>query len=243
MIVDCISDLHGHYPKLEGGDLLIIGGDLTTREKLEEYLQFSVWLDDQSYKKKFVIAGNHDNRLAKIDGFSLSMLLGNCSYLCDSGTEFSYFIDGFPKDDEGFLPSGHRTLKIWGCPWTKRFPSMNPKTMAFTVDTEEELEEKFAKIPEDIDILMTHSPPYGLLDHIYDHFNAPNYWFGSQSLRKRIADLKSLKLLVCGHIHEGYGEISDFYFNTEENQQFTIVNASHVNEYYEPVNKPIRIEI
>ncbi len=31
MIIDCISDLHGYYPKLEGGDLLIVAGDLTAR--------------------------------------------------------------------------------------------------------------------------------------------------------------------------------------------------------------------
>ena len=26
IIIDCIGCLHGHYPKLEGGDLLIITG-------------------------------------------------------------------------------------------------------------------------------------------------------------------------------------------------------------------------
>ena len=36
MIIDCISDLHGFFPKLEGGDLLIIAGDLTARDKPEE---------------------------------------------------------------------------------------------------------------------------------------------------------------------------------------------------------------
>jgi hypothetical protein len=33
MIIDCIADLHGHYPKLDGGDLLIICGDLTARDQ------------------------------------------------------------------------------------------------------------------------------------------------------------------------------------------------------------------
>ena len=38
MIVDRISDLHGHYPQLEGGDLLIVAGDLTARaNKIEGY--------------------------------------------------------------------------------------------------------------------------------------------------------------------------------------------------------------
>jgi Icc-related predicted phosphoesterase len=32
MIIDCISDLHGAQPKLEGGDLLIVAGDLTARD-------------------------------------------------------------------------------------------------------------------------------------------------------------------------------------------------------------------
>lgn len=35
MIIDCIADLHSHYPKLDGGDLLIVAGDLTDRDSLE----------------------------------------------------------------------------------------------------------------------------------------------------------------------------------------------------------------
>ena len=41
MIIDCLSDLHGHYPSLDGGDLLIVAGDLTARDKLEEHYEFS----------------------------------------------------------------------------------------------------------------------------------------------------------------------------------------------------------
>jgi hypothetical protein len=36
MDVTCISDLHGYLPKLEGGDLLIIAGDMTARDTEEE---------------------------------------------------------------------------------------------------------------------------------------------------------------------------------------------------------------
>lgn len=51
MIIDCIADLHGHYPKLEGGDLLIVAGDLTARDTLDEHINFSQWLEKQYYKK------------------------------------------------------------------------------------------------------------------------------------------------------------------------------------------------
>lgn len=37
MIIDCISDLHGYYPELGGGDLLIVAGDLTARDTPEEH--------------------------------------------------------------------------------------------------------------------------------------------------------------------------------------------------------------
>lgn len=60
MIIDCISDLHGHFPSLEGGDLLIIAGDLTATHTPQELYQFNDWVKVQDYKKKVLIAGNHD---------------------------------------------------------------------------------------------------------------------------------------------------------------------------------------
>jgi len=55
MIVDFIGCLHGHYPKLEGGDLLIVTGDLTSRHSDREFQLFAIWLSRQSYRKKIFI--------------------------------------------------------------------------------------------------------------------------------------------------------------------------------------------
>jgi len=206
MIIDCISDLHGYFPKLERGDLLIVAGDLTGRDLPEERLLFLQWLSKQNYRKKIWIAGNHDNSLVDIKFSKLRE--DSAEYLCDSGTEF-----------EG--------LKIWGSPWTKTFLDMNPECKAFTVDTEEELAEKWALIPHDVDILITHGPPHGILDAK----------LGSKSLRRIMGRVKP-KLWVCGHIHEGFGEIKD---ESLKGVSYHFVNCSHVNEYYEPVNKPIRV--
>ena len=236
MIIDCISDLHGHYPQLEGGDLLIVAGDLTAREFSTDYLEFFVWIAKQKHKKKIVIAGNHDLWVER-EGEIFSSII-DFDYLCDSGTQFEYYDERFPEEDGKFLPSGRRTLKIWGSPWTKRFEGMNPKCMAFTVDTDEELAEKWAMIPDDVDVLVTHCPPYGY----YDSVNYVTKWgsrqehTGSKSLREHCMGRVKPSLHVFGHIHEWGGRMMDSTITK-------FVNASHVNEYYEPVNKPVRVEL
>lgn len=216
MIIDVCSDLHGYYPELQGGDLLIVAGDLTARDLPHERYRFLQWLAEQEYRKKIWIAGNHDNSLV---GMKFTPQRPDAAeYLCDSGTEF-----------EGF--------KVWGSPWTKTFEGMNPHCKAFTVATEEELASKFSLIPDDIDILITHSPAKGMLDKTINGYDA-----GSQSLTNRIHHMQPL-LHVFGHIHEAYGRDNCFipatkYIGTVD---CCFVNASHVNEHYQPVNKPIRI--
>lgn len=210
MKIDCISDLHGYYPKLNGGDLLLIAGDLTKRDQPQEHIEFSEWLDVQPYTKKIVVAGNHDNN---IDADLIECLKG-CYYLNDSPVRIG-------------------ELKIWGSPWTRTFEGMNPHCKAFTVDTEEELLEKWKAIPLDTNILITHSPPYGLRDLTVDGRRV-----GSKSLQMEALRLKHLKIWVVGHIHEDYGMEFDGHL-----YDCSLVNASHVNEKYQPVNAPISIEL
>ncbi len=227
MKIDCISDCHGFYPQLKGGDLLIVAGDLTGRDHYDEYCKFYDWLDHQNYKEKIFICGNHDGYIQKEDNDYLLDLtkLGydKAIYLSDSGIE----LYGFSVQ-----------LKVWGSPWTKTFPEMNPSYKAFTVDTDEELAEKWAMIPQDIDILITHSPPHGILDQVnrYNSKGKKTEHVGSLSLRNMLMSnyFTNLKLHVFGHIHEQGGKV----FETTLTK---FINASYVNEVYEPVNKPIRI--
>lgn len=223
MIIDCIADLHGHYPKLEGGDLLIVAGDLTKRDEADEYVEdFQEWLNGQDYRCKIVIAGNHDNLLRKgipffkyndkkMNSISAGVLLpiNNCIYLCDSGTEF-----------EG--------LKIWGSPWTLTFPGINPTCTAFT-GTDAEIADKMEKIPHDTDILITHGPAHLVLDKTSRGSHA-----GSGYLHGWLKYCGRPKLHVHGHIHEAYGQ-EEFFYGCQS------INCSHVNERYQPVNAPVRI--
>lgn len=227
MKIDCIADLHGHFPKLHGGDLLIVAGDLTAHDIQEEFDEFDTWLDNQKYKKKIFIAGNHDNLLVKEKprvyrkGFNKD-LHEKFEYLCDSGTEF-----------EG--------LKIWGSPWTLTFEGINPHCKAFTVDKEKQLQEKWELIPNDIDILITHMPPLYMLDDIRIGARGMRP-AGSSSLNRHtirnkdpLKNFPNLRLHVFGHFHENGGKKIELPKGTH-------VNASIMNEHYKPVNEPVRIE-
>lgn len=251
MIIDCISDMHGHYPKLEGGDLLIVAGDLTARDSENEMALFDYWLNEQNYKKKIVIAGNHDNVLSEN-----RIKLQFCEYLCDSGTEFEHeepVRNLFDAGDKFLIYK--KKLKIWGSPWSLWFEGINPKCKAFT-GSENDLKNKFNLIPDDIDILITHAPPYGILDGIPIE-DGSEFHAGSKSLRKRLFEIKP-RLNIFGHIHEkGYRfveitfppenptvkQISEDIIKVEMHggKITRCINASHVNEHYKPVNKPIRV--
>jgi Icc-related predicted phosphoesterase len=100
----------------------------------------------------------------------------NCRYLQDEAAEIA-------------------GLKFWGSPWQPWFHDW-----AFNLPRGERLAEKWAMVPEDTEILVTHGPPFGIGDH--------NGWeghVGCDDLRKRVAQLQNLKLHIFGHIHESPG--------------------------------------
>jgi Icc-related predicted phosphoesterase len=218
MIIDCISDLHGEFPKLEGGDLLIMAGDYSSNDSVPAWCDFFKWLDKQKYERKILIAGNHDNyckQWAKSDDSIYENDLverPSYSYLCDSGTEY-------------------KGLKIWGTPWTNWFHGINHHCKAF-VDKERKIEKYFKMIPDDIDILVTHSPPVLILDQ-----NNRGQACGNYALRCALERVKPM-LHVFGHIHEQGGK-QLLYKHLGPNT--ICVNASIMDENYDLVNKPIRI--
>lgn len=210
MDITCISDLHGNYPELEGGDLLIIAGDLTARNKVDEYFVLRDWIRSLDYKKIILIAGNHDGCIES-GKFSFSDEGLGVTYLQDSGIEF-----------EG--------LKIWGSPWTPEFCGWH-----FMLPRGPKIKEKWDLIPDDTDILITHGPPYGVLDVVYnDYGRDPKQ--GCMDLRD-VLDRVKPKLHVFGHIHESHGRL----LYKHEGPNTICVNASIMDENYNPNNKPMRV--
>jgi Icc-related predicted phosphoesterase len=217
MKICCISDLHGYFPEIEPCDLLLIAGDLTSDQSEEALHEAIDWMESVDCKRVIYIAGNHDNQLENCPPH-----IWPCYNWPPNQSKY--------KTVEYLCDSGteFEGLKIWGSPWSLRFAGMNPKCSAFT-GTEEELDAFYALIPDDTDILITHGPSFGVLDK-----DLNDQYLGSNSLRTRMMGINH-KLHVFGHIHESYGQI-DFISSKS-------INASHVNRAYEPVNKPIYLEI
>jgi len=190
-------------PELPGGDILIIAGDLTAQNREQEYKDFEEWALSSPYKEIVVVPGNHDTKIRSLNTDRINVLIDQS------------------LDIEG--------LKIYGSPWSLYFEGISPFCTAYTKKSEGGLHELFSKIPEDLDILVTHSPPYKILDKIFSGFHA-----GSLSLRMCV-DNRRPKNHVYGHIHEGYGQ--------KTIGETTFINASYVDVRYKPVNKIITLDI
>lgn len=241
MIIDCISDLHGSFPELEGGDLLIIAGDLTSNDTPLAWDDFFQWLKRVTciYRRIVVIGGNHDKRVMERK-VRLSEIYLNMWYLCDSGIEIEYEEPSHREwgSNEGPLGNIHyekKSLKLWGCPWTPWFEGVNPLCDAFML-SEKQLKAKFAHIPATTDILITHGPPLGIRDHTKRRQRV-----GSRALFEAVVRVRP-KLHVFGHIHEGYGkELSELARPDTNDERTMFVNCAHMDGDYEPVNPPTRV--
>lgn len=113
--------------------------------------------------------------------------------------------------------------------------------------TEEELESKWTLIPSNVDILITHQPPFGAgdkrrnydLDKIIDDKQIFGYENkGSKSLQSIYSRINP-KLHVCGHEHNGYGAYK--YINPYSNT--IILNAAVCDEDYFPTHPLLVIDI
>jgi len=207
----CISDIHNKISKLNlpDGDLLCIAGDLTGRGSLVEFASFNNDLGKIKNKYKhgvLLIYGNHDLLPEKDFGLAKSTLT-NVNHILH---ENEVTIDG---------------IKFWGSPFSPRFYNW-----AFNVDRGPKIKEHWDRIPNDVDVLITHGPPYGILDDA-DLFNTK---LGCKDLLDAVLRVKP-KVHMFGHIHGGYG-IKDFH-------GITFINASSCDERYMPVNAPIEFEV
>lgn len=207
MRVVCLSDTHGMhnvigdpstgFTHLPEGDVLVHAGDALGHGRAVELYAFLNWMNDRPHKHKIYVAGNHDAICEEQPSF----VRGLCEkhgihYLFDSGVT----IDG---------------VKFWGTPYTPMF--FNWHFMA----EEPDLMEHWENIPDDTDVLISHGPPFGILDQ-----STRTDRCGSPALSYHLARMKNLKGHIFGHIHHGRG--------VKTVGDTTFVNAAFLNDSYDP---------
>ena len=102
----------------------------------------------------------------------------------------------------------------------------------FNVDRGAQIAKVWANISSDTNLLISHSPPYGILD-----ITPRNGHQGCKDLLARVKQLKDLKCNIFGHLH------SDTNNNVEEHFGVKFINASVLNNQYKMFNSPVVIDL
>lgn len=218
MKIICISDTHLRKFDLPEGDFLIHAGDALSYGSLQELKlfgehQLKPWRERFGANILFV-PGNHDRVLELPLGQRILAEEYGIRCLIDEAAEVQYG----PSD-------ARKTLKIYGSPWQPRFFDW-----AFNLDRNSPaLKAKWDLIPSDLDVLITHGPPHGILDRTDRGVNA-----GCELLRVAVERVKP-RYHIFGHIHRAYG--------LERVGETTFINAAVCGENYRPVNKPLVFEV
>ena len=201
-----ISDTHGKHRDLNlpNGDAIIHSGDFCHYGSDDDMHDFFSWYSALEFNTKILIGGNHDFFAAEQSERFNELLPEEIIYLNDSGIK----ING---------------INIWGSP-------VQPDLIGWAFGKERGIEMKthWDLIPKDTEILITHTPPFVILDK-----SRSGKSIGCEELTKKLKELQ-LKIHVFGHVHASYGE--------EKNEKTKFINASNINSAKGLVNEPITFE-
>jgi Icc-related predicted phosphoesterase len=203
-----ISDTHCRHRhlRLPPADAIVHAGDITYKGRESEVTDFLTWFGKLNYQYKIFIAGNHDFYFERKSPSAISKILPEgVIYLNDSGAD----IGG---------------VKVWGSPVTPWFFNW-----AFNRQRGEGVRKHWELIPPDTGLLITHGPPFGILDTVLNQQHV-----GCRDLLQTVQTHQP-KVHVFGHIHESSGVL--------QRNGTKFINASVLNEAYELVNKPIVFEL
>lgn len=195
MKIVAISDLHGYLPEIEKCDMLIIAGDISpiliqgNISAMTEWLfgEFMEWINKLPCDDVVLVPGNHDfwfERNKKGPRITSLIVETKAKLSCLFNTSKTFYDENANK------------ITIFGTPYCSiygNWPFMREDSV---------LEQKFSQIPEDIDILVSHDPPFGICDIDICHDAPYKGHIGNKPLSIALMRVKP-KYVICGHIHTG----------------------------------------
>lgn len=220
--ISAFSDIHGLLDGIEeeiedyNPNIIVIAGDLHPclfGMDADKWFTTELFpLLEKMGKPVIITPGNHDFWLKDvIQGAIAVQFPPNVHLLCEK----SLTIDG---------------IKFYGTPWVPwidgRWCWEGNETM---------LEEVYAKIPKDVDVIISHTPPLlrnKTVDISLEHVVSRQRHFGSMALTKAIKEINP-KVVICGHIHTGKHKGVSVGEGEEDNCKTICYNVSRVDEHYQ----------
>jgi Icc-related predicted phosphoesterase len=215
MRIVAISDTHGHHRRVGGvpdGDVFIHCGDYSDYGEVEVMRSANQWIASLSHRYKFGVYGNHD-------------------ITCDRERprfyvpEASKALAALEVLDNEEISIG--AVNFYGVPYCKDWPGWSEKTFTRSPG---EMEAIFSLAPTALDVLITHGPPFGILDMPHtsgEHLGCP----AVLSYVKRVRP----KVVLFGHIHGGFGRVR------VDGTEF--VNCAFLGEPNTPLHRPVVIDL
>lgn len=224
MRVLATADLHGSLPEVEPCDLLLIAGDICP-----DYVSFSyghdVKLDKGEQKQLNWLRNEFRDWLYDIPADYVVGIAGNHDFVFEH--EFLVKDVDLPwqylKDTSASLPEFG--LHVYGTPWVP-----NLSRWAF-YGSDAALLARAESIPTDVDILISHGPPRGYGDVVNERFGGGHA--GDVYLANELDRIEA-GVVICGHIHEGYGAY--------QHNDTPIYNVALNTMDYDPTNPVVELE-
>lgn len=207
MKLTLIGDTHMRHEELGvmKGDVLIHCGDMFDlfQQHPDDLAQVDAWFAKQRFDLILCIGGNHDFPLTGRQQGG-PQPFRNAVYLQDQSHEFG-------------------GVTFYGAPWV---PHLNDH--AFYAD-DHMLAEKWAGIPQDTDVLITHTPPQNVLDQ-----SSRGHVLGCHALADRVTQLRP-NIHCFGHVHASGGK--------HKSNGTRFVNASSVHKQDGRLRRPIKLRV
>lgn len=214
-----ISDTHNRHDKLTipECDFLFHCGDWTGRGYFKEVMEFAEWLDKQPAKHIVIIPGNHELEYEKQLPLSREWITNYCPRAVVLNDSYVVI------DDIKIYGS---PVQPWFCDWAFNRARNEKESLYRNIS---EIKPHWDMIPDDTDILLTHGPPYEILDELVYMDGTPKGQFvGCEDLLKKVKEVRP-DLHFFGHIHSHGGKQRHI-------DGTSFYNASICDEIYYPSN-------